>query len=159
MGKIITKDELMTIIPELKQQEKTIVTTNGSFDMFHSGHLKSLKFAREQGDILIVGLNSDSSVKKYKSASRPIIPEEQRAEIVASIIYVDYVVLFDETTPINLLEMIKPDVHVKGSEYKKKIPEKQIVEKNGGKIVFIERDELKISTSEIIKKIKEMKEE
>ena len=159
MGKIITKQELRHLVSVLKEEERTIVTTNGSFDMFHAGHLRSLKFAKEQGDILIVGVNSDSSVKKYKSKKRPIIPEEQRAEIVASIIYVDYVVLFDETTPVNLLSMIKPDIHVKGSEYKENIPEKEVVEKYGGKVVFIERHELKISTSEIIKTIQELGEE
>jgi len=159
MGKIITKQELRHLVPVLKEEERTIVTTNGSFDMFHAGHLRSLKFAKEQGDILIVGINSDKSVKKYKSKKRPIIPEEQRAEIVASIIYVDYVVLFDETTPVNLLSMIKPDIHVKGSEYKENIPEKEVVEKYGGKVVFIERHELKISTSEIIKTIQELGEE
>lgn len=159
MGKIITKQELRHLVSVLKEEERTLVTTNGSFDMFHAGHLRSLKFAKEQGDILIVGVNSDSSVKKYKSKKRPIIPEEQRAEIVASIIYVDYVVLFDETTPVNLLSMIKPDIHVKGSEYKENIPEKEVVEKYGGKVVFIERHELKISTSEIIKTIQELGEE
>jgi rfaE bifunctional protein nucleotidyltransferase chain/domain len=159
MGKIITQEELKQFVPVLKEEERTIVTTNGSFDLFHAGHLKSLKFAKKQGDILIVGINSDKSVKKYKSVKRPIIPEEQRAEIVASIIYVDYVVLFDETTPVNLLSMIKPNIHVKGSEYKENIPEKDVVESNGGKLIFIERHDLKISTSEIIKRVQELGEE
>jgi len=159
MGKIITKQELMRLVPVLKEEERTVVTTNGSFDLFHAGHLRSLKFAKEQGEVLIVGINSDKSVKKYKSEKRPIIPEEQRVEIVASILYVDYVVLFDETDPIELIKLIKPDIHVKGSEYKENIPEKDVVEKYGGKVVFIERHELKISTSEIIKRIQELGEE
>jgi len=156
MGKIINKEELKELVANLKQKGKTIVTTNGSFDIFHAGHLKSLKFAKEQGDVLIVGINSDMSVKKYKSKKRPIIPEKQRAAIVASINYVDYVVLFDETTPVNLFEIIKPNFHVKGTEYKLNIPEKEVVEKYGGKLIFINRDELKISTSEIIKRIQEL---
>ncbi|NTV24282.1 MAG: hypothetical protein HGA85_08005, partial [Nanoarchaeota archaeon] len=105
------------------------------------------------GDILIVGINSDSSIKRYKSEKRPIISQEERAEIVAAIGCVDFVTIFDEETPIELLKIIKPKAHVKGAEYKGKIPEKEIVEKNGGKVVFLERSDA--STSSIISRILE----
>ena len=153
MGKIRTKEELAKICDEARKKGKKIVTTNGAFDLFHYGHLKSLKFAKEQGDILIVGINSDASVKKYKSDKRPIIPEKERAKIVAAIEYVDYVSVYDEKTPIDLLEMLKPHVHVKGSEYENDIPEKEVVEEYSGKVVFIKRDKTDVSTSMIIDRI------
>ncbi len=153
MGKIVSRAELQNIVKKLKQENKKIVTTNGAFDLLHAGHIKSLKFAKEHGDILIVGLNSDSSIKKYKSEKRPIIPEKERACVLSSVEDVDYVTIFEEETPLNLLEKIKPDVHVKGSEYKEKISEKKIVETYGGKVVFIERDNNDISTTKIIERI------
>ena len=153
MGKIVSGAELQNIVEKLKQENKKIVTTNGAFDLLHAGHIKSLKFAKEQGDILIVGLNSNSSIKKYKSKKRPIIPETERAYLLSSVKYVDYITIFEEETPLNLLEIIKPDVHVKGSEYKKNILEKKVVEKYGGKVVFIEREVNDVSTTKIIERI------
>ena len=153
MGKIISRTELRSLVEKLRKENKSIITTNGAFDILHCGHVKSLKFAKEQGDVVIVGLNTDSSIKKYKSKKRPIISEEQRAEVLSSIMYVDYVVLFDEETPIELLKEIKPNVHVKGAEYKENIPEKEVVEKYGGKVVFIEREKKEVSSTNIINKI------
>ena len=153
MGKLVNNQELKNILNDLRNQSKIIVTTNGAFDILHVGHIKSLKYAKDQGDILIVGLNSDNSIKKYKSEDRPIIPEDQRTKILESIIYVDYIIIFNEETPCNLLEIIKPDIHVKGSEYKEKIPEKEIVEKYGGKVIFINRDIEGVSTTKILNKI------
>ena len=151
--KIVSRAKLRRIVADLKRRNKTIVTTNGAFDMFHYGHLKSLKLAKERGDVLIVCLNSDSSIKNYKSIKRPIIPEVERAEIMAAIQYVDYVILFDERTPTSLLEMIRPDVHVKGSEYGKVMPERETIEKNGGVVFLMRRDKSDVSTSKIIDKI------
>ena len=153
MGKLVNNQELKNILNDLRNHSKIIVTTNGAFDILHVGHIKSLKYAKDQGDILIVGLNSDNSIKKYKSEDRPIIPEDQRTKILESIIYVDYIIIFNEETPCNLLEIIKPDIHVKGSEYKEKIPEKEIVEKYGGKVIFINRDIEGVSTTKILNKI------
>ncbi len=153
MGKIISRTELKELVEKLKKENKKIVSTNGAFDILHYGHIKSLKFAKEQGDIVIVGLNTDSSIKKYKSEKRPIIPENQRTVVLSAIMYVDYVVLFDEETPNELLKEIQPDVHVKGSEYEENIPEKEIIEKYGGKVVFIERDEKEVSSTNIINRI------
>ncbi len=152
--KIKSVDEIGQIAGELKEKGKKIVTTNGAFDLLHAGHIRNLQFCKAQGDVLIVGLNSDSSIKKYKSEKRPIIPQRQRAEVLAALESVDYVVIFPETTPLNLLKIIKPDVHVKGSEYKKGLIEQDIIEKNNGKIVFFEKDPKGLSTSKIIEKIK-----
>ena len=154
MGEIISRKDLPDLIKNIRKQGKTIVTTNGAFDILHVGHLKSLKFAKKYGDVLIVGLNSDSSIKEYKNENRPIIPENQRAEMLSSINYVDYVTLFEEKTPCELLEIIKPDIHVKGSEYEENIPEKEIVERNGGKVMFIKRGSEDVSTTQIINKVK-----
>ncbi len=133
---------------------KTIVSTNGAFDMFHYGHLKALKFAKSQGDILVVGLNSDKSVKCYKSENRPIVPEKQRSMIIDSLKMVDFVYIFDEPNPINFLEALKPDIHVKGIEHKNNMVEGKTVIDNNGKIIFMERDPEDVSTSQIIARIK-----
>ena len=154
MGEIVTRNELPGLVNKIRQQGKTIVTTNGAFDILHVGHLKSLKFAKEHGDVLIVGLNSDSSIKQYKSENRPILPENQRAEMLKSVTYVDYVTVFEVKTPCDLLEIIRPDIHVKGSEYQENIPEKDVVEKHGGKVLFIQRDKKDVSTTQILNKVK-----
>lgn len=151
--KIKTLDEILKLLTKLKEQKKIIVTTNGAFDIIHVGHVRNLEFCKSQGDILIVGLNSDSSIKKYKSEKRPIISEKERAEVLSGLSSIDYIFIFDEELPINFLEKIKPDVHVKGSEYKKKLPETDVVEKNNGKIVFRQIPFNEPCTSDIIKKI------
>lgn len=153
ISKIKTLDEIVEIVLKLKKQGKTIVTTNGAFDIIHVGHVRNLEFCKSQGDVLIVGLNSDSSIKKYKSTKRPIMPENQRAEVLSGLGVVDHIFIFDETLPIPFLEKIKPDVHVKGSEYEKELPEKEVVEKYGGKIIFRIIPNNEPCTSEIIKEI------
>jgi D-glycero-beta-D-manno-heptose 1-phosphate adenylyltransferase len=153
--KIKSNKEIKEISEKLHKQGKKIVTTNGSFDLFHIGHLRTLEFSKKQGDVLIVCINSDSSIHKYKSEKRPIINEKYRSEIVAAICIVDYVTLFAEETPVKILSDIKPDIHVKGSEYKGNIIEKDIIEKNSGKVVFMDRVEApeNSSTTGIIEKI------
>ena len=111
--KIKTKEELVKIISDLKSHGKKIVTTNGAFDILHVGHIKSFERAREYGDALIVGLNTDESVRRYKGPKRPLNPEHDRAYMVAALEVVDYVVLFGEDTPSELLDALKPDIHVK----------------------------------------------
>lgn len=155
MSKIKTREELKDIVALLKQQGKKIVTTNGVFDLFHPIHLYVLEEARRFGDILIVAINSDSSVKRIKGLNRPIIDEKGRASILAALSLVDYVIVFDEETPIETLSLIKPNIHVKGGDYKPEdIPEKETVEGDGGELKLIPLKE-GISTSGIIKKIKE----
>lgn len=133
-NKIKTVDELAVIADELKQQAKTIVTNNGSYDLMHLGHIYGLFNAKQQGDILMVGLNSDASIKSYKSIHRPINDEHMRLRMIAALACVDYVFLFDETTPISWLKKLKPHVHTNGAEYGDECVEKDLVESQGGKI-------------------------
>jgi len=116
---IVKLSNLLKRIRILKKRKNKIVFTNGCFDIIHSGHIKVLKKCRDLGDVVIVGLNSDSSVRALKGPRRPINSERDRAEILDSIKYVDYVVIFNELTPYNLIRMIKPDFLVKGGDYKK----------------------------------------
>lgn len=152
--KIKTRSEIETISRELRKQKKKIVTTNGAFDILHVGHVKSLEKAKSFGNVLIVGLNSDSSVRQYKSPDRPIINQEDRAEMLAALEAVDYVVIFNEPDPRNFLKAVKPDFHVKSKLGYKGI-EKDVVEKNGGKIILID-DIPGLSTTMLIDKIKKI---
>ena len=118
-----------------RKKGKKIVFTNGCFDILHYGHIKLLEAAKSKGDILIVGLNSDKSVKRLKGEGRPIQGERARAKILASLRAVDYVVIFNESTPLRLIKSIKPDVLVKGNDYKdKKVVGRKEVEGYGGKV-------------------------
>lgn len=119
MGKIKTISTLKTEISKLKKKGKKIVFTNGCFDLLHPGHLKVLSDAKKKGDVLVVGLNSDSSVKKIKSSGRPILDEKARAKILEALELVDFVILFKEQTPYNLIKKIKPDILVKGGDWGK----------------------------------------
>jgi D-beta-D-heptose 7-phosphate kinase/D-beta-D-heptose 1-phosphate adenosyltransferase len=138
---------------ELRASGKKIVFTNGCFDLLHVGHTRYLRNARELGDVLIVGLNSDSSVRKIKGEGRPIVPEGERAEVLASLACVDYVVVFEEDRPDSLLKSIRPHIHVKGGDYSiQDIPERKSVESHGGKVVILKKVEGH-STRSIIQKI------
>jgi D-glycero-beta-D-manno-heptose 1-phosphate adenylyltransferase len=155
--KLINPKELKSRIDCLKKTNKTITTLNGSFDILHAGHLQIIYEASTLSDILIVALNSDISIKKYKSKSRPIISLSHRMQMLSALYFVDYVTYFDETDPINLLSIIKPHIHVNGSEYGQECIESKIVEKNGGKIYLVEKVKNKkndLSTTQIIQKIK-----
>ncbi len=139
MGKIVGIDEITKISIELKNEGKKIVFTNGCFDILHRGHVEYLLKAKQLGDVLIVGLNSDSSIKMIKGDKRPIIQQEDRAFILSNLSFVDYVVIFDEPTPYELISKIVPDVLVKGSDWSaENVVGKDIVESNGGKVVLIE---------------------
>ncbi len=116
--KIITQPEAEKIIRSLNAENKSVVFTNGCFDILHVGHLELLEKAKSFGDVLIVGMNSDSSMKQIKGPDRPILTEQDRARLLAAIEMVDYVVLFDEETPFELLRQIKPNILVKGGDYK-----------------------------------------
>ncbi len=155
--KVKTGDEISSVVKELRKHEKKIVFTNGCFDILHVGHTKLLKKARSLGDVLILGLNSDGSIKRLKGPNRPIMGENERADILASLECVDYVVFFHEDDPCNLISMIKPDVHVKGGDYiiadDHSMPEAKLIEQYGGKVVFVNYIEGE-STSAIIEKIK-----
>lgn len=133
-AKIKTLDELVNLADRFRQDGKTIVTNNGSYDIIHIGHIIGLFESKKQGDLLIIGLNSDKSIREYKGPGRPINTEEIRLRTIAAISCVDYVFTFDETVPMPWLEKIKPDVHTNGAEYGEDCVERDAVERNGGRI-------------------------
>ena len=154
--KIKTISELQRIVEKLKKQGKKIVTTNGVFDILHIGHVRYLEQAKKLGDVLIVFVNSDSSVRMIKDPKRPLNKENERAELIAALECVDYVTIFNEDNPMNVLEKIKPNIHVKGGDYQiKNLIEKGTVEKNKGKIVLIRKVD-GYSTTEFVRKIVEL---
>ncbi|MCI6152502.1 D-glycero-beta-D-manno-heptose 1-phosphate adenylyltransferase [Fusobacterium perfoetens] len=141
------------LVEMLKAQNKKVVFTNGCFDILHVGHLRYLNEAKRQGDVLIVGVNSDSSVKKLKGESRPINNQYDRAEMLGGLKAVDFTVIFEEDTPEELIACLKPSIHVKGGDYTKDdLPETKIVESYGGEVRILSFVEGK-STTNIVKKI------
>jgi rfaE bifunctional protein nucleotidyltransferase chain/domain len=152
-NKNIHPDFLAEKIKQLKNQGLSIATINGSFDLLHAGHLYILFEAKKQADILLVALNSDQSIKRYKSSDRPIIDLSNRMLMLSAIEWVDYVTFFEEDDPRAILEKIAPDVHVNGAEYGQNCIEKATVEHLGGRLHLVDRVE-GLSTSNIIKKIK-----
>jgi len=155
MNNLIPRDSLAKKAEELKAQGKKIVTTNGCFDILHLGHVRILEAAKQLGDILIVGINTDDSVKRLKGPERPINTDLERAEVIGALKSVDYVTIFSEDTPVEFLEQIKPDIHVKGSDYKPSdLAETPTVEKHGGHVHILGLVDGK-STTGILKKIRE----
>ncbi len=151
---LVKQSELDILLENLRKEGKTIVTTNGCFDILHVGHVKYLEKAKSFADVLIVALNSDKSVRSIKGETRPINNETDRAEVLSALRSVDYVVLFDEDSPIDLLLKIKPDVHTKGADYTiESLPEAKGIIDAGGRIEFITFVEGK-STTSIIEKMK-----
>ncbi len=151
--KRLSEDTINQVIQKLKDSNKKIVFTNGCFDLCHPGHVHLLKEAARLGDVLIVGLNSDNSVKRIKGEGRPIINEENRAYLLESLEAVDYVVVFDDDTPLELIRKIKPDILVKGEDWKgKKVVGEDILKEYGGRIEFIKAYE-SFSTTAIIEKM------
>ena len=153
MGIVVDRKDIISLVNDLKKQGKIIVTTNGCFDILHVGHVRYLKKAKSFGDVLVVALNSDSSTRALKGPTRPINTQDDRAEILASLECVDIVVIFDETSPENLLVEIAPDVHTKGADYSiETLPEAKAIMNAGGRIEFIDFVEGK-STTNVISKI------
>ncbi len=152
-SKIISKENLLPLLNVCRFKDKKIVFSNGCFDILHRGHVEYLSKAADLGDVLVVGLNTDASVKRLKGENRPVQDQVSRANIMASLFFVDYVVYFDEDTPLNLIKYLKPDILVKGKDYKEEdIVGADIVKSNGGKVITI--DLVKgYSTSSIIKSI------
>ena len=150
--KIKSLEGLIPILDRLKSKGKAIVSTNGVFDILHPGNVKYLEKAKKQGDVLIVAVNSDSSVKMNKGPNRPINPQKARCEVLAALESVDYVFVFKEKDPRNWISKIKPNIHAKAGDYKKKsMIEHDEVLKNGGKIMII-KFEKGFSTTKIIEK-------
>jgi D-beta-D-heptose 7-phosphate kinase/D-beta-D-heptose 1-phosphate adenosyltransferase len=153
MRKILSRGELKKEIDQLKRTGKKIVFTNGCFDILHTGHTRYLREARKLGDVLVLGLNSDASIRSIKGEKRPIVPEAERADVMASLESVDYLTIFNEPTPLELIELLKPDVLVKGGDWAEKdIVGGDAVRKWGGTVAVI--PEIKgASTTNIIEKI------
>jgi D-glycero-beta-D-manno-heptose 1-phosphate adenylyltransferase len=153
MEKLLDMAALAELVEELKNTKEKIVFTNGCFDIIHAGHVRYLQAARQLGDLLIVGLNSDSSVTLLKGPTRPINNQEDRAEVLAALAAVDYVIIFGEQTAEKLIRVIKPNIYVKGGDYVvAKLPESKVIEESGGEIVIIPEVQGR-SSSNIIKKI------
>jgi rfaE bifunctional protein nucleotidyltransferase chain/domain len=153
MGEVITRTDVVKIRERWKREGKKVVFTNGCFDIIHRGHVEYLTKAKALGDILIVGMNTDASVRRLKGPERPVVCQEDRALVLAALRVVDYVCLFDEDTPYELIKAVIPDVLVKGSDWKiDSIVGKDIVEAAGGKVQTIDFVSNR-STTNIIEKI------
>ena len=140
-NKIVGLASLLKVRAAYREAGRTVVWTNGCFDLLHAGHVRSLQAASRLGDVLVVGLNSDASVRALKGARRPVLPEGERAEVLAALECVDHVLVFSDPTPTATLERLQPDVHCKGADYApphgKPIPERAIVEAYGGRVEFL----------------------
>ena len=153
MNNILSWDELRKAVELRRRDGSQIVFTNGCFDILHAGHVCYLHKAKNAGDVLVVALNSDSSVRKIKGEKRPIVPQKERAEVVASLKSVDYVTIFEETTPIKLIEYLRPDILVKGADWQEdEIAGRDSMLSWGGEVILIPIVE-GVSTTKIIDKI------
>lgn len=146
-------EQLVEIIKGHKQKGETVVLANGCFDLIHVGHIRYLRESRERGDVLVVALNSDASVRTLKGKGRPILQEKEREEIISSFYFVDYIIFFDELNVEKILLALQPDIHAKGSDYTEDtVPEKETVKKYGGAIAITGGPKIK-STSQLIQEI------
>lgn len=140
-SKVVDLAALLEVRAAYRRSGRSVVWTNGCFDLLHVGHIRSLQAASRLGDVLVVGVNSDDSVRRLKSNGRPIVPEDERAEVIAALACVDHVVIFGDLTPTDILAQVQPDVHCKGSEYApphgRPMPERAVVEAYGGRVEFI----------------------
>ncbi|TET73002.1 MAG: D-glycero-beta-D-manno-heptose 1-phosphate adenylyltransferase [Candidatus Aminicenantes bacterium] len=153
MKKLYTLSQLTKIIQEHKKRGQKVVLANGCFDLIHIGHIRYLKESKKKGDILVLALNSDSSIRKLKGEGRPILNQEERADIASSFYFIDYITFFDEPNVEKVLLALKPDIHAKGSDYTEEtVPEKETVKGYGGTIAITGGPKIK-STSQLIKEI------
>ncbi len=155
-NKIKALDDLRMLVQKLKEQGKKVVFTNGCFDLIHAGHVRVLEEAKKLGDLLIVALNSDHSIRTLKGVERPVIPQQQRAEVIAALESVDYVVIFNEPDPLKVIKGIEPHILVKGGDWHaNNIVGREIVESSGGSIISVPLMD-GVSTTNIISKIKNL---
>src|SRR5262249_49929142 len=148
---LVERENLAGLTAALRSMGKRIVTVNGTFDVLHVGHLHILKEARQQGDVLIVGLNSDASVRANKGPKRPVVPEARRADMLLALRCVDYVHIFDEPVPMAFIAAVRPDVHVNGAEYGENCVEAAVVRDVGARLHLVPRIE-GLSTSDLIER-------
>jgi len=152
---VLSREELVQVVAAARKTGAKVIFANGCFDVLHVGHVRYLEGARALGDILVVGVNSDEQVAIQKGPGRPILPDVERAELIASLESVDYVTIFDEPTVENLLLALKPDVHAKGTDYTvDTVPEREVVRSYGGQVAIV-GDPKDHSTSEILKRLGE----
>lgn len=153
-SKILSREMMAETVRRLKKQGRKVVFTNGCFDILHAGHVRYLREAKGMGDVLVVGLNSDESVRRLKGEGRPFVPEMDRAELLAALEMVDYITIFDEDTPAELISRLVPDVLVKGGDYRPNdVAGREIVESSGGKVAIVPLFEGR-STTSLIARIK-----
>ena len=156
MGQVVTRDNLILLRQRLKADGKRVVFTNGCFDLLHPGHIRLLEECRALGDVLIVAINTDASVRKNKGPSRPLIPEQERAEVLAALAAVDYVSIFDEPTPREIVVAVLPDILVKGNDWgPDAIVGREEVEAAGGTVVSIPL-EPGYSTTRLVERIAQL---
>lgn len=135
---VLDRKQIIEQVEAERQKDRKIVLANGCFDLFHVGHIRYLAGARELGDFLVVGINSDEQVRKLKGANRPFMPENERAEIISALNFVDAVTIFDEPTVTELIRAIRPDFHAKGTDYTTEtVPEREIVKEYGGQVAIV----------------------
>ncbi|HKZ81462.1 MAG TPA: adenylyltransferase/cytidyltransferase family protein [Pyrinomonadaceae bacterium] len=152
-SRILDRESLVARVAEEKRKGATVVLANGCFDVLHAGHVRYLNGARQVGDFLVVAVNSDRQVALLKGPGRPIMPERERAEIVASLSAVDLVTIFDEPTVKELLLAVRPAIHAKGTDYSEEtVPERDVVRSYGGRVAIV-GDQKGHSTSELIEKL------
>jgi len=154
MGDVLTREALVARIAQDRQAGRTIAFANGGFDLLHVGHVRYLEAARREADRLVVAVNDDQSIRGLKGPSRPVLPEADRAELVAALRAVDYVVIFPEPTVTPLLELLRPDVHCKGTDYTvETVPERDTVRGYGGRVAIV-GDPKDHSTSDLLTRLK-----
>ncbi len=156
MGGVASLEAVLAAVAQARSKGASVVLTNGAFDMLHVGHVRYLQGAAQQGDIVVTAVNSDSSVRHSKGPSRPVIPEQERAELVAALGVVDWVVLFDEPTVAGVIEHLRPEVHAKGTDYSpESVPERSVVESYGGRVAIV-GDPKDHSTTDLVERLKEV---
>lgn len=157
MGRVVELEELFRILADHRQRGLTVAFANGHFDLLHVGHLRYLRAAAEQADVLVVGLNGDQSVAALKGEGRPVVPASERAELLAALDAVGFVIIFDDNTPEQLLATLRPEVHCKGTDYGRpeKVPEYALVRSYGGRTVLV-GDPKDHATSDLITKVKRL---
>jgi rfaE bifunctional protein nucleotidyltransferase chain/domain len=157
LGEVLEEAELLSRAADLRRRGRTLALANGHFDLLHVGHLRYLRAAREQADALVVAINDDDSVARLKGAGRPLVPAAERAELVAALAPVDYVVVFAGDSPAPLLSALRPDVHCKGTDYgiPERVPEYGVVKAYGGRTVLV-GDPKDHATSDLIRKVRQL---
>jgi rfaE bifunctional protein nucleotidyltransferase chain/domain len=153
MNKILERDVLRNKLEELRKKGKKVAFTNGCFDILHVGHVRYLREAKKTADVLVIALNSDSSVRAIKGEKRPLMPENERAELLAALEFIDFVTIFEELTPLELINYLKPDILIKGGDWpEEKVVGREEVKKWGGRVAIIPEVAGK-STTNIVEKI------